>query len=175
MDNEYDTQWIIQDIVSDESDIELCDIHNKPYTLICKNDKVYCEKCECDILSMYAIDGWKKQTLLQMKNFEDKLNNKIKGLNCIAELLNNREIIKQIDDIIDTIYVDISHIYNFNKIINDNDLPISNIIKRKNKILNSNTIIQIEFDNDISIINIINIIISNDANIHAHRLRRVLA
>jgi hypothetical protein len=81
--------------------------------------------------------------------------------------------IKQIEDIIDTIFIDISHIENFNKLIND--LSISNIIKRKNKILNSNVIIKIDFDNDISIINIINIIISNDANIHAHRLRRVLA
>jgi ankyrin repeat protein len=87
---------------------------------------------------------------------------------------NHDSIIKQIEDIIDTIYVDISHIYNFSKIINDNDndndLPISYIIKRKNIILNNKPISSINIPDNLPIhlIEFINIIIKNDADIHKH-------
>jgi hypothetical protein len=115
-----------------------------------------------------SIDDWKKQTLIEMKKFEDKLNNKIKGLNCIMEMTNyHREITKQIEDIIDTIYVDISHIYNFNQMSNDNDIPISNIIKRKNQILNNKSVMYINTNNlDKHLIECIDIIIANNGDIH---------
>jgi ankyrin repeat protein len=117
-----------------------------------------------------SIDDWKKQTLIEMKKFEDKLNNKIKGLNCIMEMTNyHREITKQIEDIIDTIYVDISHIYNFNQMIDDNDIPISHIIKRKNIILNNKSFMYINTNNlDKHFIKFIDIIIKNDGDIHAN-------
>jgi ankyrin repeat protein len=110
-----------------------------------------------------------------MQKFEDKLNNKIKGLNCICEITNyHREITKQIEDIVDTIYVYISHINNFNKIINDNDnnIPISNIIKRKNKILINNPIPPLNITNssntsiDKYLIKFIEMIIENHGDIH---------
>jgi hypothetical protein len=106
-----------------------------------------------------------------MKKFEDKLYNKIKGLNCISEIIrNHNSIIKQIEDIIDTIYVDISHINNFNNIINDSNIPISNIIKRKKVILNKNFVASIpRLGSDIPrrSINFINILINQDVDIHA--------
>jgi hypothetical protein len=103
---------------------------------------MYCYKCE-NICNGYTIEEWKKQILLQMDNFKSKLTNKIKGLNCIIEITMNvnddydyTSFVKQLDDIIDTMFVDISHIDNFSQLINN--LPISNIIKRKNTILNNN-------------------------------------
>jgi hypothetical protein len=84
----------------------------------------------------------------------------------------DNSIIKQIEDIIDTIFVDISHINNFNKMINDNDdnIPISNIIKRKNKILINKPIPQLNITpSNINkhLIELINIVIENDGDIHA--------
>ena len=180
-----------EDIVSDNDNTpftyvnslcEVCSIHNENYTRIYRNS-LYCDKCKYSLPDKsVSIEEWKKRTLIEMKNFEDKLNNKIKGLNCIMEITmidrrDHREIIKQIEDIIDTIFVDISHIYNFNKIINDNDndnnIPISNIIKRKNQILDNKIVISIpniasyitSFDDKI-LINYIKMIIKNDGDIH---------
>ena len=127
--------------------MENCSLHNDEYVGICGCERLYCKKCDtfCDKSHPVYIKGyWKKQTLIEMQKFEDKLNNKIKGLICIGELtMNNSSIIKQIEDIIDTIYVDINHIHNFNKTINDSNIPISHIIKRKNTILNKTTVISI--------------------------------
>jgi ankyrin repeat protein len=120
--------------------------------------------------SPLVIQKWKKQALIEMQKFEDKLNNKIKGLNCICEITNyNREITKQIEDIIDTMYVDISHINNFNQMIDDN-IPISNMIKRKSQILISKPIPPLNITHDDipkNLIEIINIIIKNGGDIHA--------
>jgi ankyrin repeat protein len=116
------------------------------------------------------LDDWKKQALIEMQKFEEKLYNKIKGLNCMVDMTNyNREITKQIEDIIDTIYVDISHIHNFNKIINDNNIPISNIIKRKKAILNKNVVVSISIPDtlDKHFIEFINNI-RYDGDIHAN-------
>jgi hypothetical protein len=158
----------VQRSISDVSNNELCTIHNEEYILV-SDDNMYCDKCDTSCDHVYnTIEEWKKQTLIEMQKFEDKLNNKIKGLNCICEIINNHvdnnSIIKQIEDIIDTIYVDISHIYNFNQLIND--LPTSNIIKRKNIILNK----PINIISDIlpiHLIEFIDIIVKNDGDIHA--------
>jgi hypothetical protein len=118
-------------------------------------------------------DIWKTQTLIDMQKFEDELNNKIKGLNCILEIVNNYKefepVIKQIEDIIDTIFVNISHIDNFKKFIND--MPISNLIKRKNIILNTKINVLVDIPNEIKMIDIkgvIKIILNNGADIHAN-------
>jgi hypothetical protein len=167
---------IIDDIITKSPQVELCIEHNQPYTKICCNN-LYCDECrdtceKCSLDEYCDIDDWKKQTLIDMQNLEDKLNNKVKGLNCIMEIItntnNNKEITKQIEDIIDTIYVDISHIYNFNKFIND-DIPISNVIKRKKQILKNKRIIQIpsvSLDEHLNCF--INMIIKNDGDIHAN-------
>jgi ankyrin repeat protein len=149
------------------TDNDLCNIHNKNYTKIC-DDHVYCNECEIPNGLYMDIDDWKKRTLIEMQKFEDKLNNKIKGLNCIIEIVNNhREITKQIEDIMDTVFVDISHIYNFNKFIDD--IPISNLIKRKNQILNNKPIKPLDIIDNIPrhLTEFINMIINNDGDIHA--------
>jgi hypothetical protein len=123
--------------------IEKCSLHNEPYTKICYCDRLYCDKCEysCNpsndphTLALfhckYDIEDWKNQVLLQIGKNKSILVNKINGLKCVMEIIiDNKSIIKQIDDIIDTILVDISHIDNFNQLVNT--LPISHIIKRKN-------------------------------------------
>jgi ankyrin repeat protein len=112
---------------------------------ICQLDHIHCDECICD-----NIEDWKKQSLTQIEEFRDKLNNKIKELNCVTEIIminhsdNNNSVIKQIEDILDTIFVDITHIDNFNKLMNDNNIPISHIIKRKNKILDNNIVINLD-------------------------------
>ena len=154
--------------------IDICPIHNEEYTSICECDSVYCKKCDsiCDKSHhIHPLGYFKKQVLMQMKELLNKLINKIKGLKCIIEIMNDyKSIIKKIDDIIDTILIDISHIYNFNKSIND--LPISQIIKRKNKLLNNIITISEFVSNDIEntdkdLIKIVNNIIKNDGDIHA--------
>ena len=150
----------------------ICDIHNEPNTTICECVSIYCDKCghSCKCNSSCSIEDWKKQTLIEMQKFEDKLHNKIKGLNCICEIIgDDKSVIKQIEDIIDTIYVDISHINNFNQLINDNDnnIPISNIIKRKKVLLTKNVVVSILGRQS----EIINIIIENDGDIHAQNER----
>jgi ankyrin repeat protein len=152
-----------------------CNIHNDEYVGICAFERLYCKKCShvCDKSHpVYTIGYWKKQTLIEIQKFEDKLNNKIRVLNHILELVQEyKEIIKQIEDASDTTYVNISHINDFNKIINDDDnLPISHIIKRKNTILNNNPIISIDnIDKlDKHLIEFIDIIIKNNGDIHAN-------
>jgi ankyrin repeat protein len=164
--------------------INICPEHIELYTVICKCDHIYCDKCAiqcgCGVYNNIGnIEQWKKYTLSQMKNFADTLNNKIKGLECITEIIinnnsvNNVEYItKQIEDIIDTVFVDISHVDNFINHINDN-IPISNIIKRKNIILNNK--IPISSINIIPsawprkhVLDIIDIIIKNDGDINAN-------
>ena len=129
---------------------ELCTIHiNEPYTNICECDKMYCDECDisCTCTIVYTIEEWKKKVSTRMEEFHNKLNDKINGIQCVIDILNinnNNEhisFIKQLDDIIDTIYVDISHIDNFNQLINDSNIPISSIIKRKNKLLNNNIVL----------------------------------
>jgi ankyrin repeat protein len=112
---------------------------------------------------MYSIEDWKKNSLIKMDKFSSKLYNKIKGLTCIIELTKDESYIKQIEDVVDTIFVDINHIDNFNKYINDNDIPISSIIKRKNKILNNKITIPTYVEDDV----FIDMIIRNDGDIHA--------
>jgi hypothetical protein len=165
-----DTDYSVSDIDTSELNLgEVCSIHNEAYTNIYKNS-MYCDKCIIELSwrdKSVSIEEWKKQTLIEMNNFEYKLNKKIKGLTCICEMIHNhREIIKQIEDIIDTAFVDISHISNFNKSINE--MPISNLIKRKNKILNSNINIQIELDNNPLLMKYIKIIIKNNGDINAN-------
>ena len=65
-----------------------------------------------------------------------KLGQQLKGGEVI-ELIsdNDKSAVKQIEDIIDTILVYIVHIESFNQLINN--IPISTIIKRKNKLLNT--------------------------------------
>jgi hypothetical protein len=117
--------------------IEKCPIHNEKYTKICIDDKLYCDKCDTPHNTyFYAIEDWKMQSIIKINQFRDELNNKIKGLNCIIEIIkdkNSDDIIKYFMDIIDTLLVDISHIDNFDKFINE--FPISSIIKRKNYLL----------------------------------------
>jgi hypothetical protein len=126
------------------------------------------------------MEDWKNKTLIKMDTFKSLLNNKIRGLNCIIEMMimnnndNNKEldpIIKEIEDIIDTIYVDITHIDNFNSFINDINIPISSIIKRKNKLLSNTIYIQKNIINKLSNIDgallaHIEFIIDNIENIH---------
>jgi hypothetical protein len=85
------------------SNIELCALHNEEVTLISiDNEHTYCNKC--DIHVYISIEEWKKNALTQMDAHRNNLNNKIKGLNCIMEIImNNSEhnpIIKQIEDIV---------------------------------------------------------------------------
>jgi ankyrin repeat protein len=174
-DTEHDELVGIQCITPDN---EKCSIHNEPYTLICGCERLYCDKCDdlCDMSHAeykHDIEYWKKQTLIEMRNFKSKLNNKINGLTCTMELImNHNSIIKEIEDIIDTIFVDISHINNFNQVINDDNIPISYIIKRKNQILNNKITITININDTIPshLIKFINIIIKNDGDIHYYVL-----
>jgi ankyrin repeat protein len=182
-----DTEYMVYDnndelsIITDELSIinEVCNKHNEEYTKICECDCMYCDKCEraCkgdSLHILYSIDDWKNQILLQMKKCVSGKNIKIKGLNFICEIINNDQnecnsFIKQIEDIMDTIFVDISHIDNFNKLINDNNIPISHIIKRKNTILNSKFVTIDKKDiRGHQMINIINLILKNGADIHGN-------
>jgi ankyrin repeat protein len=153
---------------------ELCNKHNKEYTKIF-NDKMYCDKCDFTLgVKHINIDDWKKQTLIEMEKFKSRLNTKIKGLTCIADIINkyDESIIKQIENIIDTIFVDFSHIDNFTKMINDNNIPISHMIKRKNQILNNELVISINKTDKIDkyLIEFIDIIITkNNGDIHANK------
>jgi ankyrin repeat protein len=158
--------------ISNNRIIDICNIHNKEYTKICENGNMYCDDCDNIAYETYDAESWKKLTLLQTENFRNKLNNKINGLNCIIDITNksSQSFVKQIEDIIDTILVDINHIDNFNKFINDNDIPISSIIKRKNTILNNEINIQMISDipdNNTHINEFIKRVIKNDADIHA--------
>ena len=151
-------------------ELEKCNKHNYEYTSICECDRLYCKDCVdmCDKSHRtYTMGYFKEQILKQMYNFRTKLNNKIKGIQCILEFIPNYEwLVKQYEDTIDTVLVDISHIDNFNKSINN--LSISNIIKRKNKILGNNTVIPPIYGiDDDKLTEIINSIIDNDGNIHA--------
>ena len=87
--------------------IDTCCIHDEEYAVICECDKMYCKYCDtlCDKPhSIYTIGSWKKHILQQMGNFRYKLTNKITGLNCIIEIVNDSSsIIKQYEDIIDNI------------------------------------------------------------------------
>ena len=146
---------------------DLCIEHNEPYTYAFRNcEHLYCEKCDmthdCYDDINYSIEDWKKQTLIQMEKFKSKLNNKIKGLNCIIDILMpDDSVIKQIKDVIDTILIDITHI---DRIVeNINIIPISHLIKRKHKILNNTIVIPI----DIPTNDIVDIIIKNELDIHA--------
>jgi len=86
----------ISDNNKDTTYIDVCSTHNKEYIKICKNDNLYCELCPCP-LYVSTINEWRNQALIQMQKFEDKLNNKIKGLNCIIEMSNNnKSVIKEI-------------------------------------------------------------------------------
>ena len=152
-------------------EIDKCPIHNEDYTAICDCDRIYCDKCEdlcVDHIKYDNIEEWKKYVLLQIDEFRNKLNNKINGLKCVIELINDNDkpAVKQLEDIIDTILVYIVHIESFNQLIDN--IPISTIIKRKNKLLN--TIIDISNDiinsEDIPNIEYINIILDNGADIH---------
>jgi hypothetical protein len=121
-------------------------------------------------MHIHDIKYFKPSILTQMENFKRKLLNKINGLECIIELIEyddkSSSSIKQIEDIIDTIYVDISHINNFIQLIND--VSLSQIINRKNKILNSNINIQtLSIDKKLNFIEFINIIINNDGDINS--------
>ena len=150
-------------------DINICSKHNELYTKICQSDHIYCDKCSIcnESHTIYTMDEWKKQTLIQMEEFRDKLNNKIKELNCITEITminhcdNTNPIIKQIEDIIDIIFVDITHIDNFNKLINDNNIPISHIIKRKNKIFSNKIGINLDIPSTNEFESLVNIIIKH--------------
>jgi hypothetical protein len=172
--NDYETS---DEILSITNNIDLCVEHNEEYTLICDCDTLFCNECDLtynhdripDICNnINVVEYWKKYILTKMDEFRDKLNNKIKGLNCMMEIVSLDSFTKQLENIIDTIYVDISHIDNFNKLIND--LPISHIIKRKNKILNNTTVIPDDIKNNVNkeLISIIDIIIKNHADIHAN-------
>jgi ankyrin repeat protein len=156
--------------------VEVCPKHNKmPYTYICEStDYMYCIKCDHHCQSDYhTIKEWKSVTLDKMNNLMFGLNTKIKGLTCLIELINNNNeltsIVKQFEDIIDTILVDISHIDNFNQIINDDNIPISNIIKRKKILFNYYDNINIpkeipSLSTDSQLIEIINAILHNNAD-----------
>jgi hypothetical protein len=158
--------------------IEVCLEHYNQYTKVCKCDRVYCDTCNiscgCGASHIYSVEYWKQQVLIKIEKHHTILNSKINGLKCIYELIRSyskEQTIKQIEDIIDTFLVDKSHIDNFNKLIND--LPISNIVKTKNKILSNNIIIppmgditsSIKDKLSKSLINSINSIIDNGANI----------
>jgi hypothetical protein len=129
---------------------------------------MYCDKCDNIPFELYTIEEWKKRVLIEIENFRNKLNNKINGLNCIIEITMNNNtndkesesFIKQCEDVIDTIFVNISHIDNFNQLIND--LPISHIIKRKNTILNNKIVVPIDSPNSF-----VNMILSYELDIHA--------
>ena len=158
------------DDVPSELIVELCNKHNEPYTKIYDNN-MYCDNC--NTLGS-NIDDWKKQTIIDMQKFRTILTAKVKGLTCIAEIINKYDdsIIKQIENIIDTIFVDFSHIDNFTKMINDNNIPISHMIKRKNQILNNELVISINKTDKIDkhLIEFIDIIITkNKGNIHANK------
>jgi hypothetical protein len=168
--------------------IDVCSIHNEEYIFICDCDAMFCNKCNlmhhhCNkiqylnplvlpsvLMHIHDIKYFKPSILTQMENFKRKLLNKINGLECIIELIEyddkSSSSIKQIEDIIDTIYVDISHINNFIQLIND--VSLSQIINRKNKILNSNINIQtLSIDKKLNFIEFINIIINNDGDINS--------
>ena len=127
--------------------IEKCSKHNKEYTYVCECGIMHCNKCRpCH--KLYTIKKWKKHTLSQMENIRSELNNKIIGLNCIIEMIttynnNNNDklsIIKQIEDIIDTYLVDVSHINNFISVIHDDQ--IYHNAKRKKQLLDNIVLIQ---------------------------------
>ena len=148
--------------------IEKCPIHNEKYTKICIDDKLYCDKCDTPHNTyFYAIEDWKMQSIIKINQFRDELNNKIKGLNCIIEIIkdkNSDDIIKYFMDIIDTLLVDISHIDNFDKFINE--FPISSIIKRKKQLLTK--IITVSEDVINKLDRIIKFIVINLFDIHSH-------
>ena len=77
---------------NNEQYIEKCTIHNEEYTSICECDKMYCKICD-DLCGkqhqLYTIGYFKKHVILQMENFRDKLNTKIKGLLCIVDIITN--------------------------------------------------------------------------------------
>jgi ankyrin repeat protein len=152
--------------------IEICPIHNKEYTKICKCDHIYCDHCgdSCShSRDVCSIEDWKKRTIAEIEKFKLKLTNKINGLKCVIEMIQycdkSSPDIKQIEDIVDSTFVDISHIDNFNQFIDNT--PISNLIKRKNAILNININIQIELISN-PLMDYIKIIIENDGDIHAN-------
>ena len=102
---------------TDSRSINVCDIHNKEITLICECNQMYCDKCEhsCNgSHTRYSMEDWKNKTLIKMDTFKSLLNNKIRVLNCIIEMMimnndNNKEldpIIKEIEDIIPSLSSD---------------------------------------------------------------------
>ena len=126
--------------ISDTSYIDICPKHNEPYTIASKlDDMFYCDKCISPLFCIYTTEEWKEEILTKIEKIKYKLTNKINGLNCIIELSKeykeSESIIKQIEDIIDTMYIDISHIDNF--INNIDNIPIPNIIKRKDQLLDN--------------------------------------
>ena len=96
---------------NDTSCIELCNIHNDEYVVICECNRMYCKKCE-DLCNKshpkYTIGAWKKQVLIEMQKSKDRLTNKLKVLNIIIEMImnNHNSIIKQIEDIIPSLSSD---------------------------------------------------------------------
>jgi len=148
---------------SNDSSTNICPVHNQEYGYI-ENNTMYCDECTYSSLA-YSIDDWKEYTLIEMENFKQKLNNKINGLNNVIEMIkyNNNSLsdIKQIEDIVDSTFVDISHIDNFCQFIDNVN------IKRKNTILNSNIIIQIPSLSNNQLTEYIQIILKDyEANIH---------
>ena len=53
--------------------MDICVSNDEQY--ICQLDHIHCDECICD-----NIEDWKKQSLTQIEEFRDKLNNKIKLL-----------------------------------------------------------------------------------------------
>jgi hypothetical protein len=171
-------------LISNNNDticVDVCPEHNEEYTKICSCDNFYCDKCDnfnnvhtYDRSGIYTIMDWKKQTLQIMENYKFKLNNKVKGLNCIIEIIHpNKElhpITKQLYDIVDTILIKISHIENFNQLIDN--LSISNIRKRKEQLLISTismpkNIIK-SINKNLEIFEYVNIILKNGIDINTH-------
>ena len=153
--------------------IEMCNIHNEECVVVCECNRMFCKNCDrmCDKSHpIHTIGYCKTQAIEQMKNLRAKLTNQINGLNCIMELTKNEyeSIKKQIEDIIDTILININHIDDF--INNINNIPFSNIIKRKNQILNNkfDILIDITTINNEILITLINFILKNELNINAH-------
>ena len=153
---------------------ELCSIHNEQYTSI--SECFNCVHLECDKCSHYcpnnthytcSINIWKKHTLSKIQKFKTSLIIKNNGLNCMIEIIDNNHseynsIVKQIENIIDTIYITINHIDNFNLFINK--IPISHSIKRKGEILNTKIDIKIDMVDRSN--KILNEIIKHEADIN---------
>jgi hypothetical protein len=161
------------DTLSEEN---ICIIHDEEYTKICEACIcMFCDKCNnsCGVVD---IKDYRPKTLINMENFKSKLNIKINGLKCIIEIIRPynefQSISKQFEDIIDTILVDISHVDTFNQLINDDNLSISNIIKRKNYILTNITVIPKEIpfykdENLFIIMEYVKMILEREADINA--------